>query len=110
MNTSPDLIDLVGVCAYFGLSESTIRRKVRERRAGASTFPLPLLKSRCRVIWRRSDIEAWRGEDGESITFTPLQVPLNQRAMEIPSSAQVRRGLEAFGISLPNQSGNRSNP
>ena len=72
MKTSPDLIDLADVCAYFGLSESTIRRKVRESRAGISNFPLPLLRSRCRVLWRKSEIEAWggRGKQARPIATT----------------------------------------
>ena len=105
MQHNPDLIDLSGVCAYFNLSESSIRRKVRDSRNGIGNFPIPLFRSRCRVLWRKSEIEAWQGEDGETVMFTPSQIPPNHRAIQIPSSAQVRKGLEAFGISLPHQSG-----
>ena len=109
MNTSTDLLSLDDICRYFGVSESTIRRKVRDRRDGNGTFPLPLFKRGCRLLWRKSEIEAWQGEDGETVMFTPSQVPPNQRAIQIPSSAQVRRGLEAFGISLPSPSSSVSN-
>jgi len=110
MSTSPDLIDLAGVCVYFNLSESSIRRKVRDSREGRGNFPLPLFRSRCRVLWRRADIEAWQGEDGETVMFTPSHVPPAQRAIELPNGDQVRRSLEAFGInlpSLPSSSGTR---
>ena len=108
MQPNPDLIDLAGVCAYFNLSESSIRRKVRDSRDGIGNFPLPLFKSRCRVLWRKSDIEAWRGEDAETVSFTPSQVPLGHSAVQIPSSAQVRKGLEALGVRLPRLTGNET--
>jgi len=102
MKNNPDLLDLVGVCAYFGLSESTIRRKVRESRNGVSNFPLPLLRSRCRVLFRKSDIEAWRGEDAETVMFTPSQVSPIPQTTPTQSATQVRKGLEALGVRLPN--------
>ena len=98
---SEDLIDLKGVCDYYGLSESTVRRKIRETREGRGNFVLPLFGSKCRIVFRKSDIENWRGEDAEVITFTPLLTPPNLQVIQ--SDAQVRKGLEAFGIKFPAQ-------
>ena len=54
--------NIVDVCQHYGLSESTIRRKVREAREGISTFPLPLFGKGNRVMWRKDDIVNWEGE------------------------------------------------
>ena len=98
---SEDLIDLKGVCDYFGLSESSIRRKIRDTREGKGNFVLPLFGSKCRIVFRRSDIESWGGEDAEVATFTlSLPPPATQG---LPSCAQVRKGLEALGIKYPVQ-------
>jgi len=101
MPKSQNLFDIADVCAYFGLSESTVRRRVRESRDGQGNFPLPLFGSGCRVLWRKSDIENWRGEDGEVITFTPSLIPPTSKAILSQSKEQVRKGLEALGIKLP---------
>jgi predicted DNA-binding transcriptional regulator AlpA len=98
---SDDLIDLEGVCNYFGLSESTIRRKIRETREGRGNFVLPLFGHKHRIVFRRSDIEGWRGEDAEVVTFTPSLPPPNRQVL--PSIAEVRKGLEALGVKLPPQ-------
>jgi len=101
MKTNDDLLNLAGVCAYFGLSESTIRRKVRNSRKCIGNFPLPLFSSGCRVLFRKSDIESWRGEDAEVITYTPpLTLPTHQ-ATPVKTNAQVLRELEALGVKLP---------
>ena len=98
-----DLLDLEGVCRYFGLSESTVRRKIRDRRENRGTFPLPLFGIKCRILFKKSDIENWGGEDAEVINFTPSLTPPNTQVVQ--SSTQVRKGLEALGIRLPNQAG-----
>ena len=101
MNKNPDLFDLADICAYFNLSESTIRRKVRESREGTGNFPLPLFGSGCRVLFRKSDIESWRGADAEVITYTPpLTLPTHQ-ATPVKTNAQVCRELKALGVRLP---------
>ena len=101
MQKSPDLLDLADICAYFGLSESTVRRKVRDSRDSKGNFPLPLFKSGCRVLWRRADIENWKGEDGEVITLAPPPpVSLSRQAGQVKSEAQIRKGLEALGVKL----------
>jgi predicted DNA-binding transcriptional regulator AlpA len=91
--------DLTDICSYYGLSESTIRKKVRESRSGESNFPLPLLKRGCKALWRKSDIEAWGGEDGEVIHITPTL----SSVAPVPTQNlnETRKRLEKFGISLP---------
>jgi len=101
MNTNPDLLDINAVSKYFSLSESSIRRRVRATREGNGNFPLPLFGSGCRVLWRKSDIENWRGEDAEVITYTPSLVLPAQPVVPIKNKAQVRKGLEAHGITFP---------
>jgi len=109
MKKSNDLLNLVEVCGYYGLSEATVRRRVREARQGRGNFPLPLFGSGCRVLWRKIDIESWQGEDAEVITFTPSPVPSVHHAAQIKPSAQVRKGLEALGVKLPPQTGEFNN-
>ena len=98
---SDDLIDLKGVCDYFGLSESSIRRKIRDTREGKGNFVLPLFGSKCRILFKRSDVENWKGEDAEVVNFTPSMIPPTPQAIQ--SDAQVRKGLEAFGVKVPVQ-------
>jgi len=102
-----DLIDLEGVCQYFGLSESTIRRKVRDRRENRGTFPLPLFGSKCRIMFRRSDVENWRGEDVEVVTFTPTMPPSNPQVER--NMTKIHKELAALGVRLPHQASSESN-
>jgi len=104
-----DLLDLEGVCNYFGLSESTVRRKIRDTREGRGNFILPLFGSKCRIVFRRSDVANWKGEEAETILFDPSQIPSMPQAPPIPSSAQVRAGLARHGIILPPVTGNNPN-
>ena len=101
MKTSNDLLNITDVCTYFGLSESTIRRKVRDSREGTGNFPLPLFGSKCRVLWRKSDIESWRGEDADTIIFSPSPVLPVQQATQITNTALVHKELKALGVKLP---------
>jgi predicted DNA-binding transcriptional regulator AlpA len=96
-----DLMDLQAVCEYYGLSESTVRRKIKDTREGRGNFILPLFGSKCRIVFRRSDVESWKGEDCEVVSFTPSLPPHNPQVL--PSSSKVRKGLEAFGIKFPGQ-------
>lgn len=101
MKISDDLFNLEDVCDYFGLSESTIRRKVKESRENGGGFPLPLFKGGSNLRWRRADIENWRGEGAEVVMYNPLFIPPVPKAVEIKSQAQVRKGLEALGVKIP---------
>ena len=87
-----DVYDITDICSYYGLSESTIRKKVQESRNGESNFPLPLFKSGSKALWRKSDIEAWGGEDGEVIHITPtlssvVPGPLGRRSTSVAFSS-----------------------
>jgi len=98
---SDDLFDLSEVAAYFGISESTVRRKVRKSRENGVGFPIPLLSARSRLLWRKEDILNFKGEDAETIDFNPSMVPSMPQAPPLPTSAQVRAGLARHGIILP---------
>ena len=104
---SDDLFDLHDVSVHFGLSESSIRRRVRASRNGESNFPLPLFGSGCRVLWKKSAVLAWAGEDSETIDFNPSMVPSMPQAPTLPTSEQVRAGLARHGIILPPVAGSR---
>jgi len=99
MVKNKDIYDITDTCNYFGLSESTIRRKVRESRNGECNFPLPLFKSGSKILWRKSDIESWGGEDEEVINFTPTAIS----AVPLPTQNLIdtRKRLEKLGISVP---------
>ena len=47
-------------------------------------------------MWRKSDIEAWRGDDEEVVHYAPL-LPMYETA-PTKSNAQVRKELEELGI------------
>jgi predicted DNA-binding transcriptional regulator AlpA len=100
---SDDLLTLADLCSYYGLSESTIRRRIRAARNGTSNFPLPLFSSKSRVLFRKVDVLSWAGEDAEVITFTPSPIPSFPKAVtqQIKSHEQIRKGLEALGVRLP---------
>jgi len=105
MKTNPDLFDIGDVCQFFNLSESTVRRHIRERKEGTGTFPLPLFKSKCRNLWRRADITAWRGEaDVEVVTLTGS---LTSPTPPVQPLAETRKRLASeFGIQLDGESNN----
>lgn len=103
MRANNDLLGISDVCAYFGLSESTIRRKVRNRREGIGNFPLPLFGSGCRVLWRKSEIESWQGEDADQIVFNASPVMPTPQAVPVKNTEQVHKELKALGVRLPVQ-------
>jgi predicted DNA-binding transcriptional regulator AlpA len=101
MKKSPDLFDITDLSNHFGISESTIRRRVRASRNGQSNFPLPLFGSGYRVLWRKADVLAWAGEDSETLSFNPSPFPLIPQKVQTQNAAQIRRGLESLGVRLP---------
>lgn len=106
MRKSENLLDISEVCRFFGLSESTVRRKVRDSRDGKGCFPLPLFKSGCRVLWRKTDIESWQGEDAEAITFSSSPVS-SMPPVQTESLTETRKRLAMeFGIQTDNESNN----
>jgi hypothetical protein len=96
---SDDLMDLRGVCDYFGFSESTARRKIRDTREGKGNFILPLFGSKCRILFRRSDVENWRGEDSEVIHFTPSLPPSKPQVEQ--NMTKIHKQLAELGVRLP---------
>ena len=78
---SENLFDLADICRYFGLSESSVRRRIRDsRESNGATFPLPLFERGQRLLWRRCDVEAWRGKDAEAVALAPSPMPLTSSA------------------------------
>jgi predicted DNA-binding transcriptional regulator AlpA len=59
MIKSSDLFTIQEVCRYYGLSEQTIRRRIKEARAGNSSFPSPIFGYGRKALWHREDIENW---------------------------------------------------
>jgi predicted DNA-binding transcriptional regulator AlpA len=108
MQKSNELFDIHEVGADFGLSESSVRRRVRDSREGRGNFPLPLFKSGCRVLWKKSDILAWSGEDSDILSITPSPIPSFPKAIPVFNAAQTRKALENFGINLPPPTGNET--
>jgi hypothetical protein len=106
---SDELMDIHEVAAYYGLSESSIRRRVRATRNGQSNFILPLFSGGSRVLFRRVDVLSWAGEDADVIVFNPTQVPSVPQSSLVKSNAQVQRDLQELGVKLPTKSNNVSN-
>ena len=77
MKKNENLLTMSEVSAYFGLSESTLRRRIKESRKGLGNFPLPLFRGGQRIVFRRTDIEGWQGE--EAITSNDKTNNNNER-------------------------------
>ena len=102
---SDDLFDIEEVSAYFGISETTVRRKVRKRRETGVGFPLPLLSAGSRLLWRKSDIENWKGEDeAETVMFMPSTPSIPPAVQQ--SHEQIQRELRKLGVKLPEKKNN----
>ena len=102
---SDELMDIHEVAEHFGLSESSIRRRIRASRDGQSNFILPLFGSGYRVLFRRADVLAWQGEDAETVAFTASQMPSIPHA-QLKSHAQVWQELQKLGVRLPQTDNN----
>ena len=72
MRKTEHYYDLADLCHHFGLSPSTIRRKVRQARDGQCKFPLPIFSERSRLLWRKSDILNWTGESINPVMPSPV--------------------------------------
>ena len=97
MKKSSDLWDITEVAAYFGVSESTIRRKVRKSRENGIGFIIPLFSAGSRLLWRKSDVLAWQGEGAaEAVMFMPSMPPVLQQSHE-----QIQNELRRLGVRLP---------
>jgi predicted DNA-binding transcriptional regulator AlpA len=100
MQKSQDLLDLKEVASYFGVSESTIRRKVKKRRENGCGFILPLFSQGSRLLWRKSDVLSWEGEGQEEVIMYTPSVP-SLAPVQTKSHSQVQRELRALGVKLP---------
>jgi predicted DNA-binding transcriptional regulator AlpA len=60
MTKSNDLLTIQEVCQFYGLSEQTIRRRIRESRKGIGSFPRPIFGYGRKALWHREDIENWQ--------------------------------------------------
>ena len=105
MTKSLDLWDITEVASYYGVSESTIRRKVKKRRENGFGFISPIFSQGSKLLWRRVDVENFRCEDADTIVFNPSPVPAIL-ATQTKSHAQAQRELRALGVKLPNQPNN----
>ena len=106
MSKNKNLLGMADVCEYYGVSEGTIRRRMRDSRDGLGTFPLPLFPKGCRLLWRKCDIENWAGDNSEVINLTTttsmnqLKTPMSP--VQKQSSNKARMQLESdFGIKVP---------
>ena len=104
MTKSVDLLDINEVANYFGISESTVRRKVKKSRENGFGFILPLFSQGSKLLWRKEDVLSWTGENSETIVFNP-SVP-SIPATQMKSHVQAQRELRALGVKLPGDESN----
>jgi len=86
-----ELMNIKQVAEYYSISESTVRRRLRERKNGDGTFPIPIFGFGRIARWRKSDIESWSEIEPEIVTVeTPTQ---RNRKVEL-----AQQGLASLGI------------
>ena len=54
------LLNFKEVCEFYGLSEQTIRRRIKESKEGTGTFPRPVFGHKRKALWYLTDLEDWR--------------------------------------------------
>ena len=93
MNKDLEFWNTKQVAAYFGVSESTIRRRIRDRKNGVGTFLIPVFGFGKIAKFRRSDVENWSSAVPEIVMVeTPAQ---QNRKVEL-----AQEGLARFGIKV----------
>lgn len=65
MSKNTDLLSIQEICQYYGLSEQTIRRRIKEAKAGRSSFPRPIFGYGKKALWHKGDIENWKETEPE---------------------------------------------
>ena len=81
------------VAAFYGVSESTIRRRLRDRKNGIGSFIIPVFGFGKVAKFRRSDVESWSETEPEVVTVeTPTQANLKIE--------QAQKGLAGLGIKV----------
>ena len=89
------------VAEYFGISESTLRRRLRDRKNGEGTFPTPIFGFNKVARWRRYDIENWY-ETGPDIITVESPTQINRKV------ESAKKSLTTLGIKVP-KTENKSN-
>ena len=80
----------------IGVSESTIKRRVQERRRGINNgFPLPLFPEGKKLIWDRQTILDWLEAPSPSMAAEKAFSPPKKRGM---SEKQVHQELCELGV------------
>ena len=91
--SSNALMDIKQVANFFGISESTVRRRLRDRKNGEGSFPIPVFGFNRIARWHRADIESWSEIEPEIIVVeTPAQ---KNRRVE-----SAKKGLTTLGINI----------
>jgi len=65
MSKSAGLLSIQDICQFYGLSEQTIRRRIKESREGTGSFPKPIFGYGRKGLWHREDIENWKETEQE---------------------------------------------
>ena len=60
MKKTSTLLNIQEVCKFYGLSEPTIRRRIREAKQGTGSFPAPIFGYGKKALWHRKDLENFR--------------------------------------------------
>jgi len=108
MKKNDNLLDLKGVCDYFDLSESSVRRLVKLSREGLGNFPLPLFPAGHVLRWKRQQVEDWNGEN--SVTEFSPSVSMPTHATQTRSQAQVQKELKRrHGVDVSPLGNNEAN-
>ena len=89
-----ELMNIKEVAAFFQVSESTIRRRLRERKHGDGTFPIPVFGFGKIARFRRADVENFCEVVPEVVAVeTPTQ---RNHKVEL-----AQKGLASLGIKVP---------
>ncbi len=64
-----ELLTIKQVAAELHVSESTIRRRLRERREGKSSFPLPIFSPKRKALWKIEEIIDWKEDEPSGPTI-----------------------------------------
>ena len=86
-----DLWDVHDVCQYFGIGESTLRKRLKEARIGQSRFVTPIFGWGKRALWRADDIRNWNESDPD----TRL---VDSSTIRTKTLQQDRKALQKMGV------------
>ena len=60
MSKSSEVLTIQEVAQFYGVSEQTIQRRMRDSREGRSTFPRPIFSNGKRALFHKFEIEGWK--------------------------------------------------